>query len=230
MKVWSIPGTARRTDIPNAVRRRSASVAPLKTHKQSGALSLVTACHIAVVSSKRSSSSANAGGCCSSALSICAAKSPGSWSESPGIAAIPGDSDQDPGDFAAQIESALEQQPPALALDELRFDETTAMWHAVTSDSAPLCLWVFRGATEALRLRTAFGMSVRRAVPGIDQTFIHSALLDRLPFVAMLARQDQRIKLLNISEWQPDEADPETLILRELWPSDSGKPLHAVGQ
>src|SRR5258708_15140727 len=63
------------------------------------------------------------------------------------LAAIPAESDTAPIDFAAQIESALEQKPASLALDELRFDETTAMWHAITSDHKPHCLWVFRGAT-----------------------------------------------------------------------------------
>src|SRR5260221_5693373 len=142
------------------------------------------------------------------------------------LAAIPAESDSGPIDFAAQIESALEQKPAWLALDELRFDETTAMWHAITSDHKPRCLWVVRGATEALRLGTAFGMSVRRAKPGIEQAYIHSALLDRLPFVAILVRKDQHLKLLNISEWQPDEQDAETLILRELWPASTHQSLH----
>src|SRR5260221_13790719 len=95
------------------------------------------------------------------------------------LAAIPAESDSGPIDFATQIESALEQKPAWLVLDELRFDESTAMWHAITSDHKPHCLWVFRGATEALRLRTAFGMSVRRGKPGIDQSYINGPVLGR---------------------------------------------------
>jgi Flp pilus assembly CpaF family ATPase len=135
----------------------------------------------------------------------------------------------DQGSFAGQIVAALDKQPPWLALDEVRFDEADAMWQALTIPQGPRCLWVFRGATNPLRLRTAFGMSVRRAQQGIAQELIHSALLDRLPFVALLGRQDHRLKLLSIGEWQRDQPDSLSAIsLQTIWPTDGASPIHAI--
>jgi type IV secretory pathway ATPase VirB11/archaellum biosynthesis ATPase len=145
------------------------------------------------------------------------------------IAAIPPAPGQPPVDFASQITAALDKHPAWLLLDEVRFDEAPAMWAALTRDHRPRCLWAFRGATNPLRLRTAFGMSVRRAQPGIDQEFIHSALLDRLPFVGLLGRQEHRLRVLSIGEWQRDQ--PESLAsitLQTIWPASGAQPLHAL--
>jgi hypothetical protein len=70
-------------------------------------------------------------------------------------------------------------------------------------------------------------MSVRRAQSGIEQEFIHSALLDRLPFVALMARRSQQLSLLSLNEWQRDEQQPDTLTLRTLWPGGAA-PLQAI--
>jgi hypothetical protein len=131
--------------------------------------------------------------------------------------------DQQPADFAQQILAALEKHPKWLILDEVRFDEAQAMWQALTSDPPPngahtRCLWAFRGATNPMRLRASFGMSVRRAQPGIAQEFIHSALLDRLPFVALLDRRDDKLRVVSIGEWQPDAQQADTLNLVSIWP------------
>ncbi len=129
------------------------------------------------------------------------------------------------GNFANQIVSALEKRPQGLVLDEVRFDETQAIWQALTAEDGAHLLWAFRGATDPLRLRSAFSMSVQRARPGIDQALIYSALQDRLPFAALLGRQGDRLKLLSISEWQPDG---ESLTLRTIWPAQGIDPLHPV--
>jgi pilus assembly protein CpaF len=134
------------------------------------------------------------------------------------LADVPRASGQTPIDFADQISAALDKRPAWLVVDEIRFDEAHAMWQALTAEQGPRCLWAFRGATEPLRLRAAFSMSVRRAQPGIEQELIHSALLDRLPFVALVARRTSQLKLLSISEWQRDEQQPDSLSLRTLWP------------
>lgn len=144
------------------------------------------------------------------------------------FAAVPPSSEQAPISFAEQIDAALEHKPGCLVLDELRFDEAPAMWRALTAGSAPQCLWIFRGATQALRLRSAFNMSVRRAVPGIDQEVINSALLDRLPFVALMARQGGTLKLISINEWQKDQIQTDTLSLVQLWPAAGNHPVHHI--
>ncbi len=133
-----------------------------------------------------------------------------------------------PATFVGQITAALEQNPAWLVLDEVRFDEAQAMWQALADDHAPHDLWALRGATDPLRLRTAFGMSVRRAQPGIEQGLIHSALLERLPFVALLARRDRQVRLIGIGEWQREVDQADSIALRMLWPTSDAQPVHPV--
>jgi pilus assembly protein CpaF len=142
--------------------------------------------------------------------------------------AIPPAPDHAPVEFADQIRAALDEHPAWLVLDEVRFDESAAMWSALSAANGPRCLWAFRGAIEPLRLRTAFGMAVRRAQASIDQTAIHNALLNRLPFVALLARIDRQIRLISVGEWQREDESPENIMLRRLWPDQEGKPVHPV--
>lgn len=144
------------------------------------------------------------------------------------LAAIPPAPDQLPVSFADQIMAALAHNPAWLVLDEVRFDESDAMWQALASAPGTRCLWAFRGTTNPLRLRTAFSMAVRRAQQTIDQAVINSALLDRLPFVALLARQNQQIKVISLNEWQRDDQQPDTLALRPIWPTGGYTPVHSV--
>lgn len=122
--------------------------------------------------------------------------------------------------FADQIFAALESRPAWLALDEARFDESAAMWAALSPGAtAPQCLWAVRGATDPLRLRTAFSMAVRRAHPAIDQEAINGALLARLPCVAVLARHERKPVVLRIGEWRSNSGDLSQLELRQVWPT-----------
>jgi pilus assembly protein CpaF len=152
------------------------------------------------------------------------------------LVAVPPNGAQTPMPFPDQIDAAIGnpalKRDSWLVLDEVRFDEAAAMWRAINADSAPRLLWAFRGATEPLRLRSAFSMSVRRAVPGIDQELIHNALLERLPFVVMLARQNAQLKVISVNEWQPDPHGAslaDTLALVQIWPNRSADPLHKIG-
>ncbi len=112
--------------------------------------------------------------------------------------------------FAARLSAARARVGESggwLIADEIRFDESEAMWEALTSDlgaRAPRLLWAFRAATDPTRLRVAFSMAVRRAVPSIDQAVIHSGLLDRLPVVALLARQEGLPRLLRVGVWRAE--------------------------
>jgi type IV secretory pathway ATPase VirB11/archaellum biosynthesis ATPase len=117
--------------------------------------------------------------------------------------------------FADQIGAALAgigAGAGLLVLDEVRFDEADAMWAALTlGDSAAQrqLVWAFRASTDPNRLRTAFGMAVRRAAPSVDQAVIVSALRDRLPVVAFVAN----CRLIRLCEWTPDG---DSLTLRDL--------------
>ncbi|MBN1680459.1 MAG: Flp pilus assembly complex ATPase component TadA [Anaerolineae bacterium] len=95
----------------------------------------------------------------------------------------------DPGrDFGAQIQDALDDRPDWLIVDELRGDESAAVWAALTHPDAPRYIWVFRGAIQPDRLRSALTMLVRKTQPGIDQRAIFEALTRHVPFIAALKR------------------------------------------
>jgi pilus assembly protein CpaF len=118
-------------------------------------------------------------------------------------------------DFAGQILAALDESPAWLILDEVRFDESAAMWAALAAAPGPRCLWALRASTDPLRLRTAFSMAIRRAVQALDQALIHQALLTRLPFVALMAHRQSRAQVTSIGEWIP--SGDGSLTLRALW-------------
>lgn len=124
--------------------------------------------------------------------------------------------------FPAQLLTALDAGDSWLVLDEVRFDESAEMWAAITADRKPRLLWVFRGSTDAVRLRTAFSMAVRRTRQGIGQEFIVSGLLDRLPFVAFVARRDKALRLLRIGEWVGVPSDPQVVQLDTVWSAEGG--------
>jgi type IV secretory pathway ATPase VirB11/archaellum biosynthesis ATPase len=119
-------------------------------------------------------------------------------------------------DFATRITESLTTGSRTLALDEVRFDEAAPMWAALTEPPAPRCIWVLRGSTEPLRLRTAFSMAVRRASQGIDQQAIHHALLNRLPTVVLMGRRDGQPRVLRIARWTAIDSDPSGLTLIDL--------------
>ncbi|MCC7208397.1 MAG: Flp pilus assembly complex ATPase component TadA [Anaerolineae bacterium] len=130
------------------------------------------------------------------------------------VAPIPARVDVPAVDFAAQILAALEEKPAWLALDEVRFDESAAMWAALSAAPGPRCLWAFRASTDPIRLRTAFSMAIRRAVQTLDQALIHDALVSRLPGVAFMAHRQGRAQVTQLGEWVPAGGG---VALRALW-------------
>ncbi len=105
--------------------------------------------------------------------------------------------------FSSEIQRALDESPAPdwLIIDEIRGDESAAVHAALTRDDAPRYLWVFRGASQVDRLRSALGMVIRKHNPAIDQQVIHSALARHLPFVAAFKRIRNTPRLHLIAEW-----------------------------
>jgi hypothetical protein len=124
-----------------------------------------------------------------------------------------------PTSFADQIAAAPEDAD-WLMLDEVRFDESRALWVALTERNS-LCLWAFRGATDASRLRIAFSMAIRRAHPQIAQQAVHRALLERLPIVVFMTRREGGIGVTRVGEWRQAADSTEALDLHILWDGDS---------
>jgi len=122
--------------------------------------------------------------------------------------------DNTPGaDFAGQINKALNDRPDWLVIDEIRGDEAPALWDALTRDDAPHYLWVFRGASQPDRLRSALGMVFRRSHPALEQSAINTALVHHLPFVVIMTRTTDAARLSMLAEWSLQNSE---LTLRPL--------------
>jgi pilus assembly protein CpaF len=123
----------------------------------------------------------------------------------------------DPGsDFVSQIQAALDESPGWLVVDEIRGDESAAVWDALTREDAPHYLWVFRGDPQPDRLRSALGMVIRLAHPGVAQDAIHRALVRHLPFVVALRLIDGAPRLDRIAEWVPSPSGDAPPDLRPI--------------
>jgi len=121
-----------------------------------------------------------------------------------------------PGGFGSQIQAALDESPDWLIVDEIRGDESAAVWDALTREAAPHYLWVFRGDPHPDRLRSALGMAIRREFHAVEQGAIHRALARHLPFVAAIKRVEGAPRLGQIAEWMLGEGDDPPLELRPL--------------
>ncbi|MBI5959825.1 MAG: type II/IV secretion system ATPase subunit [Chloroflexi bacterium] len=119
-------------------------------------------------------------------------------------------------DFTDQIRAALDQRPAWLIIDEIRGDESAAVWEALTRNNVPRYLWVFRGDPAPDRLRSALGMVLRKQRPGIDQQVIDQAILRHLPFVAAFRRISGLPRLVQIAEWVPGASADQPPILHPL--------------
>ena len=119
-------------------------------------------------------------------------------------------------DFGSQIQAALDEQPDWLVVDEIRGDESAAVWDALTREDAPRYLWVFRGDPQPDRLRSALSMVIRLTHPGLAQEAIHHALLQHLPFVAALRRAGGVPRLDRIAEWVPGSSGDAPPDLRPI--------------
>jgi hypothetical protein len=62
------------------------------------------------------------------------------------------------------------------------------VWSALSRENPPRYLWVFRGDTQADRLRSALGMVIRKSHPALEQLEIFQAVAERLPFAAAIKR------------------------------------------
>lgn len=133
--------------------------------------------------------------------------------------------------FEKQIRTALGVKVQSLFLDEIQGDEGTAFWQVLSSDAKPQIVVTFRGKANIARLYSAIGMVVRKVYRSLPQGNIDAALLERLPFVAVLeqhtAGEAPRISL--IGQWVQAE---NGLTIEPLltWTKDENAPRRTDGQ
>lgn len=116
--------------------------------------------------------------------------------------------------LSERVEQALATHPTCLLLDEVRADETDAIAPLLRESDVPRQIWVFRGASDALRIRSALGMIARRADTSQPEAMVQ-ALYRRLPFMVVLKKRRGKIEVIQITEWQfnDDPNYPDTVEL-----------------
>ena len=126
-------------------------------------------------------------------------------------------------DFAATIGAALDEAPDWLLIDELRGDESAAIWAALMRADPPRYLWVFRGDPRPDRLRSALSMLVRKTQQAVPQDTLAGALARHLPFVAAFRRGSGPSRLGYVAETVVEGAGEDaTLVFRTLLSDQDG--------
>jgi len=107
-------------------------------------------------------------------------------------------------DFAAQIERARAANPAAMVLDEIRFDESQALWDLLRAYTPTLLAAVRGGRPD--RLYASLSMSVLRAQPGTLPEAIAERVAARFPVVVLLGRSadDGRLHIRDMGAWVRD--------------------------
>lgn len=137
--------------------------------------------------------------------------------------------------FSQQVEAALESSPQLILLDEVRTDESQAVYPLLMEENPPRQIWTFRGPASIKRLQSALGMVARRSTqdPSEQESLVQS-LYKRLPFVITLRRRKEQLQLYSIGEWQyGDGAEyPDLVALMEIgWEGlekTGRKPQHPI--
>lgn len=120
----------------------------------------------------------------------------------------------DPGKtYQAQIREALHHSTPrVLALDEIRGDERSAFWEALSSETIERLFVAFRGTGDPARLLSALTIAIRKGHPTLEPAALNDALLKKLPFVVALQRPKKHLppRLSLLARWV-QEGDSLTL-------------------
>ncbi len=90
------------------------------------------------------------------------------------------------GDFGAALRAAAGESPGWLVADEMRGDDSAAVWDILSRDDAPRLIAVFRGTHRPDRLLSALSMLIRKERPALDQRELVAALARHFPFVVAL--------------------------------------------
>ena len=101
-------------------------------------------------------------------------------------------------DFDRQVQAALDQHPACLILDEVRSEDSPALWNALSTPAAPALLWAIQGSTNPLRVRMTFNMIIQRTSHTLPAETISDALLGRLPVAVLISKR----RVVTIGQWR----------------------------
>lgn len=135
--------------------------------------------------------------------------------------------------FEKQIAAALVAK--TLFLDEIQGDEGAAIWQVLNHPEKPQVVATFRGKSNIPRLYSAIGMVVRKVYRSVPQSDLDNALMERLPFVAILEQhapsETPRISLIgqwaqgengmtieSLLTWQRGESEPTKTAVQPRYP------------
>lgn len=102
--------------------------------------------------------------------------------------------------FGDALRAAHQAAPDWLVVDELRGDEQGALWAALGHPPGPRGLWVWRGASQPDRLRSALSMAIRREDPALPQSALDAAWAAHFPFITALRMTPDGARLAYLAE------------------------------
>ncbi|MCZ2098793.1 MAG: Flp pilus assembly complex ATPase component TadA [Anaerolineae bacterium] len=134
--------------------------------------------------------------------------------------------------FADALRAAYQAAPDWLLVDELRGDEQGALWAALEHPPGPRGLWVWRGASQPERLRSALNMAIRRDNPALPQSALDAAWAAHFPFVVALRMAPDGARLAYLAETRLAAGELRIAPLIERrdggWRRTGERPIHAL--
>jgi type IV secretory pathway ATPase VirB11/archaellum biosynthesis ATPase len=135
--------------------------------------------------------------------------------------------------LSEHVAMALAQSASHLIVDEIRGDELEAVALLMESQGVRLG-WCYRGTPVVKRLRSSLSILAQRAMPAAPNA-APAMLFGRLPFVILVERVSETLRLHQIAEWQTvdDPAYPQLvplLIYQEGgWRLTGAERVHPLG-
>jgi type IV secretory pathway ATPase VirB11/archaellum biosynthesis ATPase len=103
--------------------------------------------------------------------------------------------------FEQLVNMTLEKNPSCMLLDEVRADENRTITPLLVNDVVPRQIWSVRGASDAMKIRSALGMLARLSYPAQPEWAV-TRMYQRLPFIVIVKRRKGYLQLNEIAEWQ----------------------------
>jgi len=134
--------------------------------------------------------------------------------------------------FADALRAALEQAPGWLVVDELRGDPSDGLWDALTRAPAVRGVWLWRGAIQPDRLRSALNIAIRREEPALPQRDLDAACAAQFAFIVALKATAEGPRLAYLAETRLEDGALRIAPLIErhdqAWRLTGEQPVHAL--